>query len=186
MQPWQRTDEEESLDFHIFKIRRHTAVSPRTGAEGRYVTIEAPDWVNVIAVTAQQEVVLVRQYRHGVAAITLEIPSGMVEQGEEPLEAARRELAEETGYVSEQWRFLGVVHPNPAYQDNHCFSYLATDCRFTTEQELDAGEDIEVLTLPFSDVGQRIAQGEIDHALIVTAFFRYLQAGQPCGPLFTS
>ncbi len=183
MTAWERRYDDEVQDFRIFKIRRHTAVSPRTGVAGRYVTLEAPDWVNVVAITADGRMVMVWQYRHGVDRYTLEIPAGMVEPGEEPLAAMQRELAEETGYVSQEWRKLGSVHPNPAYQNNVCHHFLALDCRKTGEQMLDAGEDIEVRLVPPADVGRMIGDGTLDHALEIAAFFRYVAAGQPGGRL---
>ena len=184
MERWKRTDDPRAEDYHIFRLRRHTAVSPRTGASGRYVSLEAPDWVNMIALTTEGQVIVVEQYRHGTDSVSLEIPSGMVDHGEEPRAAAARELAEETGYSAERWIDLGMVEPNPAFQNNHCYSYLATGCRPNAQQQFDAGEDIAVHLMPLQEVGRLIQDGTIRHALIVVAFFRYLQIGQPCGPLF--
>jgi 8-oxo-dGTP pyrophosphatase MutT (NUDIX family) len=181
---WQREPDFATEDFGIFTVGRHRAVSPRTGVTGTYVTIASPDWINMIAVTHEGEVVLVRQYRHGVDDITLEIPSGIVDPGETELAAAQRELREETGYTAERWQYLGSVHPNPAFQGNRCHSFLAAQCRRTAEPELDAGEDIEVVALPLWQVGRLLQDGGIDHALAIAAFFRYIQEGQPEGPLF--
>src|SRR5262249_34587526 len=100
---WRRVRTEAGPDYGIFRVRRDIVVWPRTGVEGRYVVLECPDWVNVIALTDDRQVVLIRQYRHGVDRVVLEIPSGIVERDEEPLAAAQRELAEETGYTSERW-----------------------------------------------------------------------------------
>ena len=182
---WVREPDSRTEDYGIFKLGQHVAVSPRTGAQGTYVTIDAPDWVNMIVATAEGDVVLVRQYRHGADAVTLEIPSGIVEAGESALAAAaQRELLEETGYASDRWIYLGVVLPNPAYQSNHCHHFLASGCRRTGEQDLDPGEDIEVVTVPFWQVGRLIREGGINHALAIAAFFRYIEIGQPEGPLF--
>jgi 8-oxo-dGTP pyrophosphatase MutT (NUDIX family) len=183
MAAWERRYEDDVHDFRIFRIRRHTAVSPRTGVAGRYVTLEAPDWVNVVAITPAAQMIMVWQYRHGVDRYTLEIPAGMVEPGEEPLAAMQRELAEETGYVSEGWSKLGAVHPNPAYQGNVCHHFLALTCRQAGEQRLDAGEDIEVRLVALPDVARMIGDGTLDHALEIAAFFRYVIAGQPGGRL---
>lgn len=181
---WQREPDSSRHDYGIFQVAQHVATSPRTGATGLYVTIEAPDWVNMVAVTHDNEVLLVRQYRHGVDDLTLEIPAGIVEAGEAPLAAAQRELLEETGYTASRWQYLGSVHPNPAYQGNRCHSFLAAACRKTAEPALDAGEDIEVVTCPLWEAGRLIQDGAIDHALAVAAFLRYIQAGQPEGPIF--
>jgi 8-oxo-dGTP pyrophosphatase MutT (NUDIX family) len=183
MADWERRYDDEVLDFKIFKIRRHTAVSPRTGVAGRYVTLEAPDWVNVVAITPEKQLIMVWQYRHGVDRYTLEIPAGMVEPGEDPLAAMRRELAEETGFVSQHWTKLGSVHPNPAYQANVCHHFLALDCTKAGEQQQDAGEDIDVRLVPLEGVAGLIADGTLNHALEIAAFFRYVAAGQPGGKL---
>ncbi len=183
MAAWERQYDGEAYDFKIFKLRWHTAVSPRTGVAGRYVTLEVPDWVNLVAITAAREMIMVWQYRHGVDRYTLEIPAGIVEPGEEPLAAMQRELAEETGYVSTRWSTLGSVHPNPAYQGNVCHHFLALDCEKLGEQHLDAGEDIEVRLVPIADVPRLIGDGTLDHALEIAAFFRYVAAGQPGGKI---
>jgi ADP-ribose diphosphatase len=183
MANWERHYDDEIQDYRIFTVRRYTAVSPRTGKAGRYVMIQAPDWVNVVAMSAEGGLIMVRQYRHGLDGYTLEIPAGMVESGEEPLAAMQRELAEETGYVSDRWTYLGPSHPNPAYQGNICHHYLALDCRQTLEQHLDPGEDIEVQVLPLPEVTRLIREHAIDHALAIAAFFRYVEAGQPGGKL---
>src|SRR5438132_1011204 len=125
VEKWIRQDDREVQDFGIVKVRQHTAVSPRTGKSGTYISLEFPDWVNMLAITPLWEVALVRQFRHGLDDIVLEIPSGIVDAGETELEAARRELEEETGYVAESWQYLGFVHPNPAYQANRCHTFLA-------------------------------------------------------------
>jgi 8-oxo-dGTP pyrophosphatase MutT (NUDIX family) len=181
MADWERQYDDEVQEYRIFRVRRYTAVSPRTGRPGRYVTIQAPDWANVVAIAADGTLILVRQYRHGVDATTLEIPAGTVEAGEDPLAAMQRELAEESGYVSDRWTHLGSVHPNPAFQDNVCHHYLALDCARAGEQQLDAGEDIEVVNVPLGDVERLIRDGVLNHALEIAAFFRYVEAGQPGG-----
>jgi ADP-ribose pyrophosphatase len=183
MADWEREYDEETRDYRVFTLRQYTAVSPRTGKRGRYVALQVPDWVNVVAITVDRQLVLVRQYRHGIDGLSLEIPAGMVEQGEDPLAAMRRELAEETGYVAESWQKLGSVHANPAYQDNVCHHFLALDCRRAGEQHLDDGEDIEVRLVPLPEVRSLIENGTLDHALEIAAFFRYVAAGQPGGAL---
>jgi len=183
MKAWERVVDGVAEDYHIFKVRRHTAVSPRTGKPGRYVTIEAPDWVNVVAINGDGALIMVRQYRHGVDRYTLEIPAGMVEAGEDPLAAMQRELAEETGFVADRWSRLGSVHPNPAYQGNVCHHFLALGCVRAGDQRLDAGEDITVELVPLADVAGLIQDGTLDHALEIAAFFRYVLAGQPGGAI---
>ena len=157
----------------ILGVRHDRVVSPRTGCEHDVYVIEFPAWVNVIPVTARKEVVLIKQYRHGVREITLEIPGGVIEHGDTPQEAAYRELVEETGYVARSIVPLGYVYPNPAIQNNRCYTYIAWDVVRDREPNLDEMEDIEVLVRPLSDIPRLIAQGDIMHALMVAAFCRF-------------
>lgn len=141
---------------------------PTDGKEGDFYIAQAPLWVNVVALTPDRQVVLVEQYRHGIHAISLEVPGG-VAHGSDGLEAAKRELAEETGYTSGRWTRLGVVSANPAIMDNHCEIWLAEDCVKTQEQELDPFEDIRVVTVPESDFIAMVRDGRIHHSLAVAA-----------------
>jgi ADP-ribose pyrophosphatase len=169
--PWKRVSKGEEKDFTILRIREDTFVDPRDESPHPRVILTAPDWVNVVALTREGEAILVRQFRFGIEASTLEIPGGMVETGEEPEAAAARELEEETGFRAAELVFLGAVHPNPALQRNRCHSYLALGCERTSPQGLDAGEDIEVVLLPASALQRLIRKGEITHALVVNAVY---------------
>ena len=184
MERWPREDLPGVEDHHIFRLRHHRATSPRSGRTSTYVRIESPDWANVIPITDSGEVVLVRQYRHGIDEVILELPGGIVDPGESPAGAAARELVEETGYMAQSWRDLGSVQANPAFMNNSCHTFLATGCRLLSATALDAGEDIEVVLLPLHEVGRMLKDGTIRHAMVIAAFFGYLQAGEPCGPLF--
>ncbi|MBL8151753.1 MAG: NUDIX hydrolase [Blastocatellia bacterium] len=135
--------------------------------------IEPANWVNIIAITKSKDVILVRQYRHGSETVTLEIPGGMVDDGESPEEAAKRELLEETGYSSRDLTLLGVCEPNPAIQNNLCYTFLATDVELEKEQKMDSTEDIEVILCPLKEIGEMIVKREITHALVIAAFHYY-------------
>jgi ADP-ribose pyrophosphatase len=159
--------------FRIFNLRMDRAHSPLTGTEHDFVVLESAPWVNVIAVTREEEVVLIHQYRHGIRAVTMEIPGGLVEMAETPLAAAKRELLEETGCWGEIWIDLGYVYPNPAIQDNRCHTFLALGVTQAGPQALNGSEDIEVILHPLADIPRLIREGKIRHALVVAAFWRF-------------
>jgi ADP-ribose pyrophosphatase len=171
---WKMVREHPPDDYRVFLVFRRDAVHPHTGAVRTFSIIRSSDWVNVIALTPDDQVVLVRQYRHGIGRQTLEIPGGMVDPGESPLEAAQRELREETGYATARWVELGMVEPNPAIQTNRCHTFLALDVEPVGEVELDAGEVLVMETAPLSAIEGLVRGGAITHALVVAAFYHFL------------
>lgn len=163
----------------LFRPRWDRLRHPKTGLEFDRLVLETPDWVNVVALTEDRRLVLVHQFRFGSGSVTLEIPGGMVDHGEQHEEAARRELREETGFTSARWRYLGAVEPNPAFHDNLCHHWLAEGCQRTHEQGLDSGEDIEIEALPLDLVKQKIGLGEIRHSLVISALSRVIDLSLP-------
>ena len=148
IKPWPVNGARLVAQNRIFTLKTLTARSPRTGTEHDFYVLEAGAWVNIIPVTEHGEVLLVRQYRHGTREITLEIPGGLVEDGQSPEEAARRELLEETGYRADSFALLARVRPNPAILDNWCYCYLAENAVRTNEVEQDDAEDLETVKVP--------------------------------------
>jgi 8-oxo-dGTP pyrophosphatase MutT (NUDIX family) len=172
--PWQRERSEPGPDLVIARARFDWVRNPRTGATLRRLVLDTAPWVNVVALTGERRLVVVRQYRFGNGSVTTEIPGGVVDPGEAPEDAARRELREETGYTAERWSWLGTVEPNPAFLNNLCHHYLAEGARRTHELELDPGEDIAVDTLDLEEVRARVGRGEIRHSLVISALARLL------------
>src|SRR5690349_8687704 len=135
---------------------------------------EFRSWANIVALTKSGEVVLVQQYRHGVCDVLLEFPGGVVEDGEEPIDGARRELLEETGYQASEMIQIAKLYPNPALQTNTLYCFLALDAEKIGVQNLDAGEDIEVYLMPLDELVEVAKRGEFPHALMNAVLFNAL------------
>jgi ADP-ribose pyrophosphatase len=178
LQPWEVISSKRDESYRVFSLRTDKARSPRTGRAHNFFIIESPSWINVIPLTRKKDVVMVRQYRHGIRAVTLEIPGGLVETYETPEAAAARELWEETGYRGSEMVFLGSVHPNSAIQNNQCHTFLAKDVFYAGEQLQDEKEDIEVLLRPLAEIPRLIREGEITHSLVLAAFYRFFMEYQ--------
>ena len=146
---------------------------PVRGTEKDFVVVAPSDWCNVLALTPDGRLVLVRQFRFGIDGFSLEIPGGVMEAGEDPVEAGLRELREETGFTGTRARVLGSVHPNPAIQSNRCHFVLVEDAVRSASVEWDADEEIEVLAWPVADVLAHARVGGITHALVLNALFLF-------------
>ena len=174
IEPWKKVGSVPRGDFGIFTIRSDRRVSPRTGREHDFYVIECVDWVNVIALTPDQQVVMVEQYRHGTNTVELEIPGGMMDAHDaSPEAAAMRELREETGYAGEKARIIGQVYPNPAIMSNTCFTVMVENCRCEHPVEFDHGEDLLTRLVPEQDVTPLLASGKIRHSLVAVALFHF-------------
>lgn len=179
LEPWARLGGREVCDCRVFKVRADRFCSPRTGETHEFFVIDSPDWVNLVALTDEGGIVLVRQHRFGIDQLSLEIPGGMVDAGESPREAAVRELYEETGYEAREVRLLGTIHANPALQANTTHTFLATGCRRTAEPKLDATEELEVVIEPIEAVDALLLEGRITHALVASALLHWKLRGCP-------
>lgn len=174
IQPWQKISSRPAGDFRIFTIRSDRKRSPRTQQAHDFYVIDSANWVNVIAVTPDRQLVMVEQYRHGSNTIELEIPGGMIDAHDPSPEAAGlRELREETGYEGDHARVIGKVYPNPAIMSNVCFTVLAEDCRCVHPVEFDHGEDLATRLVPAAEVRRLVAEGRVRHSLVVVALWYY-------------
>lgn len=183
LQPWPEMSRERRYRFKVFDVLHAKRRSPRTGNAHEFFLVDTLDWVNVVARTVTDEIVLVRQYRHGIDDFTLELPGGCIDPGEDAAAAAIRELREESGFAGGPPRFLGKVTPNPAFLTNRCSSYLIDGCRQVGELQQDAGEDLEVITMPLDELEARCLAGEVHHALVLNAlYFLRLHDGDQRSP----
>ncbi len=162
---WTLVGSEPGPDLIILHARFDQYVNPRNEKSFRRVVLQAPDWVNIVAVTPENKILVVRQFRFGAGKPTTEIPAGMVDEGETPEHAARRELKEETGYTTTRWKYLGWVEPNPAFLNNHLHIWLAQEVVKTHAPKLDEGEDITVREFTLDEIRREIQSGEMRNAL---------------------
>lgn len=174
IRPWPMVSSKPVGDFRIFKIRTDRRVSPRTGREHDFYILDSPNWVNVIAVTPDRQLVMIEQFRHGTNTVELEIPGGMIDSGDaSPVAAGVRELREETGYEGEDAQILGEIFANPAILTNTCYTVIVQNSRLKREPEWDQGEDIVTRLVPIEQLPELMATGKIRHSLVAVALYHF-------------
>lgn len=174
MKTWKTIGFGNSIDLKIFTARWVKRENPKSGAAVDFIVLDSKDWVNIIPITKDNKIVLIQQYRHGTDEITLEIPGGLIDPSESPLEAAKRECIEETGFFSEETPiYLGKVRPNPAFLTNTCYSFLWLNVEKRYEPKFDANEEVEVVIKNLDELENLIRNGNINHSIVLNALFFY-------------
>ncbi len=174
---WNIKEENDLFSEKLYKIKSLQCHHPEKKVSHDFHIIETYDWINIVALTEDNQFILVKQHRLGTDKCTIETVAGLIEKGEDPKEAAKRELLEETGYSAENISIVNILAANPAIMNNHIYVYLATGCKKICEQNLDAAEDIEVLTYSEDEIRSMIKEGDIDHSIAVMALSLHFMIG---------
>jgi 8-oxo-dGTP pyrophosphatase MutT (NUDIX family) len=181
LKPWREIRRKRIADCRVFDLEESVAESPVDHSEHSYYRIVCGDWVQIIPVTEAEEVVMVRQYRHGSSSFVLEVPGGIVDPGEDPATAAVRECLEETGYRVGHPRAIGALNPNPAIHVHRLHSFYATGATRVAEIQNSSTECTEVELVPIAMLADRLRAGDIDHALVAATLWRFLHDRcEPC------
>ncbi len=171
---WSVVRDEQLQDCRVFTVHKSVRRSPVDQSEHDFFLIGSASWVNVVPLTSDQQIICVRQFRHGSNSISLEIPGGLVDPGEDPATAAARECLEETGYQVDAVQSLGTLNPNPALFPNTLHTYMATGAVPTAPIANTDREHTEVELVPIDRLEELLTSGEIDHALVVATLWRFL------------
>ncbi|GAA0884044.1 NUDIX hydrolase [Sphingobacterium siyangense subsp. cladoniae] len=171
MEKWKRLSSEYICEEPWATLRRDTCELPDGRINDHYYVLEYPDWVNMIGITEQNELLVIKQYRHGAGIISLEIPAGTTEEGEDPKHAAVREMLEETGYQFDQIEEIAKLYANPATSGNITYTYLMTGGKKVQEQALDEHEEIDVYRIPLEEAKSMLLDNKFSQALHASALF---------------
>lgn len=170
---WETTSKVEVFRESLFSIVEKKCWHPDKGIHHCFFSMETPDWVNVVPITSDGRILLIKQHRLGTDEVTLETPGGIVDPGESPETAAFRELKEETGYQAKDIQFMNKLSANPAIMNNRIYFYIATGCVQTDIQTLDVAEDIAIETFRQDEITDMLGRGVISHSIVVTALLLY-------------
>lgn len=171
---WDLLDSEYLIERPWLTARRDTVKLPNGEINDEFYVLEYPDWVNVIAVTTDGRFVMIEQYRHGLGVVETELCAGVVEKGEHHLDAAKRELLEESGFGGGEWRLLTVLSGNPSTTNNLTYCYVAEGVTEISGQHLDRTEDVAVRILSKDEVEQLLKSDSLKQSLMVAPLLRYL------------
>ncbi len=172
-QRWKRLGARTVAHTRIFDVQSVDYQHPHRAKAQDFFVLSVPDWVNVIALTTDRQLVLVRQFRYGTDDFSVEIPGGVMDAGEDAVAAGRRELQEETGYTGTRARLLGFVHPNPAMQNNRCHLVLVEGAHRSAPPDWDPDEEFEIMTRPVDEVYALAYRGSITHAMVLDALLLF-------------
>ena len=175
---WPLLTEETVLVTPVFEVRRHWFRSPKDGRDKPFTVLGCPDWVQVLALTSDHRALLVRQFRHGTRQISLELPGGVIEPGQTPEEAGRRELREETGCTADDFRLLAAFRPNPAVQNNTAYIFTAQNARTDGPTQFDENEDLDLVLVPAAELPGLVLSGAVDHVIMAAAILFYSAQGR--------
>jgi len=174
MRPWKQIRLEKGPQIPLFDLEFHYMENPRNRSVLKALILRAQDTVNIIAMTAGEEILFVKQFRFGVSDFILELPAGLIDLGENPISTAKRELEEETGFTSEKWHYLGYSLINPAYVNNGCHHFMAMDAQMKGKQRLDDTETIQVEVFPLDSIPEIIKKGIIRDAISIAGLCRFM------------
>lgn len=169
MKKWQINNRTQVFKRPIFSIDELDCFHPEKHVSHKFTVMNTPDWINIVALTTDKKIIMVKQHRLGTDEFTYETPAGVIESGEPPLDAAKRELLEETGYTSPSIELIQCAKANPAIMTTDIYFFLAKDCRQTHGQQLDTTEDIEVHLFNHEEILEKVKTGKISHSIILTA-----------------
>lgn len=172
MKEWEIIRSVEIGDLSIFKARYDFLKNPRNNKEVKVTVLQANDAVNVVALTTDNKILFINQFRFGTRAFSLEVPGGFIEKDEIPLVAAKRELQEETGYTAPHWEYLGAVYANPVFMDSKIHHFVAHEATLTDQLALDEAEDIEVILLSKKDLKELVTENKLKHPHTLSALSR--------------
>jgi ADP-ribose pyrophosphatase len=172
---WECVRSEPGPDLKLFTTRFDYMKNPRNEQTNKMIVIESEDSANVIAMTPEDQILFVRQFRFGIQDFTVELPGGLVEPGEKQSLGVQRELEEETGYTAKFWHYLGKVPSNPVFMNSYIHHWVATEALKTSEIQWDESEDMELLLIPLEEVRNRLYEGFFQHPHTSNALILFFQ-----------